>query len=119
MLGVFSDIQVYKGGATDEKLKELSTTIGHVVIDNEGTLAPAHIIIPQPDGSTTLVPMLDITESAEGLRVYFNVVGSRTNYLSNMWEKGMMWINKLGIKPLPTQDALHHLPHLERLQIPQ
>ena len=40
-----------------------------------------------------------------GLGVYFNVVGDGADHLSNMLEKGMMWIDKLGTKPLSTQDA--------------
>ena len=50
--------------------------------------------------------MLDITELAKGLGFYFNVLGNGTsNHLSNMWEKGMTWIDKLGTEPFPTRDA--------------
>ena len=49
-------------------LKELPTLICNDVIDDKGTLAPAHIRIPQLDGSTALIPTLDITELANGLR---------------------------------------------------
>ena len=87
------------------KLKELFPPICPVVINVEGMLAPAHIRIPQPDGSTTLIPTLDIDESAKSVGVYFNVMGGGTNNLSNMREKGMMWINKLGTKLLTTEDV--------------
>ena len=85
-----------------KRLMELPTPIGHVVIDDEETLTPAHIRILQPDGSTTLIPTLEIMESAKGSGVYFNVVGDGTDHLSNMREKGMTWIDKLCTKPLPT-----------------
>ena len=55
-----------RGKVQMKRLKELPTLICHVLIDDEGTLAPAHLRIPQPDGSTALIQMLDITESAKG-----------------------------------------------------
>ena len=85
-----------------KKLKELPTPIGHVVIEDEGTLAPAHIIIPQPVGSTALIPTLNISELAKGSGVYLNVVGGGIDHLSNIRDKGMTWIDKLGTKALPT-----------------
>ena len=88
-----------------KRLKELPPPICHVIIDDEGTLAPAHIRIPQPDGSMALIPTLDITELLKGLGIYFNVVGDGTDQLSNMQEKGMTWIDILGTKPLPILDA--------------
>ena len=51
-----------------KRSNELPTPVCHVVIYDEGTLAPTHIRIPQLDGSTALIPTLDITELANGLR---------------------------------------------------
>ena len=60
---------------------------------------------PQEDGSTALIPTLDIKESTKGLGVYFNVVGDGIDHLSNIREKGMTWIDKMCTKPWPTRDV--------------
>ena len=101
----FQRYKFVRGKPQMKRMEELPTPIGQVVIYYEGTRAPAHIRIPQPDGSTALIPTLKITESAKGLGVYFNVVGGGTDHLSHIQEKGMMRIDKLDPKLLPTRYA--------------
>ena len=56
--------QIYKfvhGKPHMKKINDLPTPIVQAVIDDEGMLAPAHTRILQSDGSTALIPTLEIT----------------------------------------------------------
>ena len=75
------------------------------VLMKDGTVAPSHLTVPQPDGSLAPIPTLDVTESSKMLGVHFSPAGDSTSHIVNMREKGYKWVERLKTRPLPPRDA--------------
>ena len=102
--GVYFQTYNYKFVRGQPKLKnpkDLPPPIWYVTREDE-SVAPAHITVPQPDGSTALIPTMEVMEFSKGLGVLFNVAGDGTDHLINMKKKGLTWRGKLLICPFST-----------------
>ena len=75
------------------------------VEQKDGTMAPAHLMIPQPDGPALPIATLDVSVASKMLGVHFAPVGDGTTHVEAMRGKGMDWVDKLKTKPLPSRDV--------------
>ena len=96
--------QFVRGRARLKHLKDLPPPIAEVA-RKDGTLAPAHITIPQPDGSEVPIATLDVDEASKMLGFHFAPFGGSLHHMSQMKEKGLDWADRLASRPLPHRDA--------------
>ena len=75
------------------------------VEQKDGTMAPAHLMISQPDGPALPIATPDVSTASKILGVHFAPVGDGTTHVEAMRGKGMDWVDKMKTKPLPTRDA--------------
>ena len=71
----------------------------------EKGLQPAHITVPQPDGSNAPIPTVDVTESTEMLGIFFAPTGDSTVHIERMCQKGHDWVDRVKARPLQPSDA--------------
>ena len=93
-----------KGEARLKRNKDLPDPIGHVTLKDD-TQAPAHLTIPQPDGGTALIPTIEVAESSKELGSFFNPAEDGTHHQTEMKGKGLMWVDNILTRPLPTRTA--------------
>ena len=55
-----------------------------------GTQAPVHLLIPQPDGNTALIPTVKVTKSSKELKIFFNPTGDGLHHQAQMRKKGLI-----------------------------
>ena len=97
-----------QGRAKLKRLKEFPEPLGEVMKDDGkgGTCtAPAHLRIPQVDGSEAPIESWDINHPSKMLGVYFTPVGNGKPHMTAMRQKGLDWNDLLLAKPLPSRDA--------------
>ena len=68
-------------------------------------MAPAHLMIPQPDEPALPIATLAVSAASKMLGVHFAPVGDGTTHVEAMRGKGMDWVEKMKTKPLPTRDT--------------
>jgi len=100
----FMAYKFVNGVAKMKKRSELPPPIAKVKMKDKSE-APAHILIPQPDGIAVPIATLDIDQSAEMLGVFFNPLGDGLDHITAMREKGYTWHDRLKTRPLPKCDA--------------
>ena len=92
------------GRAKLKELEDLPAPIGEVV-RKDGTIAPAHITIPQPDGSVLPIVTLNVDEPSKMLGMHFAPIGDTTHHMEMMKKKGLDWVDRIATRPLPRRDA--------------
>jgi len=93
-----------KGRAKLKSLKDLPPAKAEV-IGKDGSIAPAHVSIPQPDGSTAWIQTFEVTEASKMLGLHFAPCGNSKTHIEKMRQKGLDWVDCLNTKPLPRRDA--------------
>ena len=91
-----------------KKVKELPLPRGTVDWkDRKGNThtKSAYLTIPQPDGSSALIPTLEVDNLSKGLGVHFTPLGDGAEHLTAMQEKGLDWAAKIRICPLARWDV--------------
>ena len=63
------------------------------VTRKDGTTAPAHITVPQPNGNELPIDTLDVSTPAKLLGVYFRPGGDSEPHISEMRNKGLDWVD--------------------------
>ena len=71
----------------------------------DGKVLPAHLTVPQPDGSVAPIPTFEPTDPAKGLGVHFVPAGNGAAHIREMKGKGLKWVDKITTRPLPSRDA--------------
>jgi hypothetical protein len=66
---------------------------------------PAHIIIPQPDGTEMPIITHDMTTASKMLGVHFSPAGNSPTHIKHMVQKGLDWVDCLRTKPVSQGDA--------------
>ena len=87
-----------------KRIDEVPSPIARVE-RKDGTIAPAHLTIPQPDGPALPITTLDVLTVSKMLGVHFAPVGDGTAHVEAMRGKGMDWVDKMKTQALLTQDA--------------
>ena len=93
-----------KGKVGLKQNKDLPDPINHVTL-KDGTQAPSHLTVPQPDGGRALIPTIEVTESSKELGFFFNPAGDETLHQMEMKGKGLPWVDNIRTCPLPTRDT--------------
>ena len=72
-----------RGRAKLKSLRDLPEASSTLTLDS-GKEAPAHIVIPQPDGTSCPIQTLDVTEASKMLGIHFVPKGDSTTHIENM-----------------------------------
>jgi len=91
------DYSFNNGRAKLSTLKNLPEPEFAVEVKDKG-LQPAHITVPQPDGSSAPIPTVDVTESTEMLGIFFAPTGDSTVHIEHMCQKGQDWVDRVKAK---------------------
>lgn len=96
------------GRARLKSLRQLPEPTDEVLVKNKdgsSYLAPSHITIPQPDGSSVPIATHDVSHASKMLGVHFAPIGDGTTHVKALCAKGSDWVDNLKTKPLARRDA--------------
>jgi hypothetical protein len=74
-------------------------------ISNGDAMYPAHIIIPQPDGTEMPIITHDVMTPLKMLGVHFSPAGDSPTHVKHMVQKGLDWVDCLCTKLVSREDA--------------
>ena len=92
------------GRARLKSLKQLPEAEFKAEVKGKG-LQPAHITVPQPDGSNAPIHTVDVFEPTKMLGIFFAPAGDSTEHVEEMCQKGHDWVDRVTARPLQTSDA--------------
>ena len=75
-----------KGRARLKSLKDLPPAKAEVIA-KDGSVAPAHVSIPQPDGSLSWIQTHDVKDSSKMLGLHFAPCGNSKTHIEQMRQK--------------------------------
>ena len=81
------------------------------VLTKEGERVPAHITVPQLDGTKAFIQTHEVTDASKMLGLHFAPCGNLTAHIEKMRQKGLEWADCLTAKPLPRRDAWFSFDH--------
>ena len=99
-----------RGRARLKSLADLPSAQAEV-LTKEGKVAPAHITVPQPDGTKAYIQTHEVTDASKMLGLYFAPCGNSTTHIEKMRQKGLDWADCLAAKPLSRRDAWFSFEH--------
>ena len=87
------------GRARLKTLRHLPTPGFSVEVKEKGH-QPAHITVPQSDGSNVPIPTVDVTEATEMLGILFAPTGDIGAHIERVCQKGHGWVDRVKARPL-------------------
>ena len=81
------------------------------VLTKKGERVPAHITVPQLDGTKAFIQTHEVTDASKMLGLHFAPCGNLTTRIEKMRQKGLDWADCLTTKPLPRRDAWFSFDH--------
>ncbi len=103
MLSVFLDYKFIRGRAGMKSLQDLLAP--RLYISKGDTMYPAHIIIPQPDGTEMPIKTHDVTTASKMLGVLFFQQATLQSTL-RIWFR-RVWIELIAFAPSRYPEGMH------------
>jgi hypothetical protein len=89
-----------RGRAKLTTVRALPNSIAPITLPS-GKIAPLHLKVPLPDGTTVTIPTLHNDDASLMLGIYFGPTSGGGKHVWEMAWKGYVWANRLRSHPLP------------------
>ncbi len=99
-----------RGRAKLRTVWALPNSIASITLPS-GKIAPLHLTVPLPDGTTSPIPSLCNNDASLMLGTYFGPTFGRGKHVREMAQKGYVWADRLRSRPLPPALALQSFTH--------
>jgi hypothetical protein len=98
------------GRAKLRAVRALPNSIAPITLPS-GKLAPLHLRVPLPDGTTAPIPTLRNYDASLMLGIYFGPTSGGGKHVCEMSRKGYLWADRMRSHPLPPALAWQSFTH--------